>query len=75
MAVINNLESYSTTDSLSANMGRELNEYIISVEEYVTSVDDTVSDIDTRVKALEDSSSSGGSQCNCETKIWTTAIE
>ena len=67
MAVINNLESTSATDSLSANMGRELNEYIMSTEEYVVSVDE-------RVTSLENNSS-GSSQCECETKIWTTAIE
>lgn len=74
MAVVNNLESTSATDSLSANMGRELNEYIMSVEEYVVSVEENVTDLENRVTTLENESGES-SQCDCETKIWTTAIE
>lgn len=57
--VIDNLTSTSSSAALSANQGRVLNEKITA--------------LDTKVQTLEENSS-GGSQCNCATKIWTTAI-
>lgn len=59
--IIDNLTSTSTSSALSANQGRVLNELI--------------EDLDARVETLENSSSESDSQCDCETKIWTTAIE
>ena len=57
--IIDNLDSTSTTDALSANQGRVLNEKIGA--------------LDTRVETLENNSG-GSSQCNCETKIWTEPV-
>jgi hypothetical protein len=42
MAVVNNLESYSTTDSLSANMGRELNEIALDHEERIVTLESSI---------------------------------
>ena len=76
MNVIDNLESTSSSDALSANMGRELNEYAMAIEEYAVSIEESVTDLKTRVTDLENNSGgSETSQCDCETKIWTTAIE
>ena len=73
MAVIDNLESNSKTDSLSANMGRELNDRLVEVEFKASDNESAISSIDGRVTTLENNPSGG--TCDCETKIWTTAIE
>lgn len=73
MTVIDNLESSSKTDALSANMGRELNDRLVDVEFKATDNETAISNIDERVATLENNPSGG--TCDCETKIWTTAIE
>lgn len=73
MTVIDNLESSSKTDALSANMGRELNDRLVDVEFTATDNETAISNIDERVTTLENNPSGGA--CDCETKIWTTAIE
>lgn len=57
--VVDNLTSTSSSSALSANQGRVLNEKIEA--------------LDTRVEEIENNS--GSSQNDCETRIWTTAIE
>lgn len=69
MAVLNTLDSDSITDSLSANMGRELNERLSLVEFDVSDISSNITNIDERVATLEESPSSD----NCETRIWTQA--
>ena len=71
MEVEDNLYSYEAENALSANMGRELREMIEQVDSDQTSLEE-------RVNTLENSSGGSGTestQCNCETKIWTQAIE
>lgn len=74
MAVINNLQSDSTTDSLSAAMGKELNERLELVEMDMGDTLTNVSNLENRVNTLENSSSGESSQCSCETKIWTQPV-
>ena len=70
MEVEDNLYSYEAENALSANMGRELRELI-------EQVDSDQAQLEERVNTLENSSGGGteSPQCNCETKIWTQAIE
>jgi len=72
MSVIDNLDSSSTTDSLSANMGRELNDRLIDVEFKAVDIETDISSINARVTTLEENPS--GDTCDCETKIWTEPV-
>lgn len=69
MTVVDNLESSSKTDPLSANMGRELNDRLIDVEFKASDNESAISSIDGRVATLENNPGSGDS--NSITRIWT----
>ena len=69
MTVVDNLESSSKTDPLSANMGRELNDRLIDVEFKASDNESAISSIDERVTVLE--SNPSGSDSNSITRIWT----
>lgn len=71
MAVIDNLDSESSTDSLSANQGRILNDRLINVEFNELDLEEEVTNIEARVTTLENNPSGS---CDCETKIWTEPV-